>query len=369
MKIADILIFYGMPTVIVLVLGGSWLMRRAMRPVEILAAGAERIHAGNLAERIPRTGKDDELDRLADAFNAMLARVEAGTASARDFAIHASHELKTPLTILSAETELALGDPSIGAPERSRLLSQSEELHRLGRLVDALALAAKADAGMPVIARERLDFHQLVRQAVNDARVLGDPLGITMDLVLCDDAALDADPAGLRQVLLNLLDNAVKHNKPDGWVHIELAVIRRNHRIAVRAVPLVSPSRPVAPRGGLNRSGVRPKQSCACRPDPDVANHGPNGQRIEVLSGGRNGGCGERESKTAGAGGDKAAKIHANTGWNQCEDTAHHCSALGFIETPALTRRFHENGQRSPNRRGKRVKDDRGVLASTSQGV
>ena len=232
-KIADILIFYGVPTVIVLVLGGSWLMRRAMRPVETLAAGAEKVHAGNLAERIPLTGKGDELDRLADAFNAMLARVEAGTASVRDFAINASHELKTPLTILSAETELALDDPSIGEPERSRLLSQSEELHRLGRLVDALALAAKADAGMPVIARERLDFHELVRQAVNDTRVLGDPSGITVDLVRCDEATLDGDPAGLRQVLLNLLDNAVKHNSPGGWVRVELRVAREEATLLV----------------------------------------------------------------------------------------------------------------------------------------
>jgi two-component system, OmpR family, heavy metal sensor histidine kinase CusS len=232
-KIADILMFYGVPTVIVLVLGGSWLMRRAMRPVETLAASAERVHAGNLAERIPLTGKGDELDRLADAFNAMLARVEAGTASVRDFAINASHELKTPLTILSAETELALGDPSIGAPERSRLLSQSEELHRLGRLVDALALAAKADAGMPVIARERLDFHELVRQAVDDTRVLGDPHGIIVELVRCDDAPLDGDPAGLRQVLLNLLDNAVKHNSPGGWVRVELRSAREDATLLI----------------------------------------------------------------------------------------------------------------------------------------
>ena len=232
-KIADILMFYGMPTVIVLVLGGSWLMRRAMRPVETLAASAEKVHAGNLAERIPLSGKGDELDRLADAFNAMLARLETGTASARDFAIHASHELKTPLTILSAETELALGDPATGAPERSRLLSQSEELRRLGRLVDALALAAKADAGMPVIAREWLDFHQLVRQAANDARVLGDPFGSIVELVRCDDAPLDGDPAGLRQVLLNLLDNAVKHNHRGGWVRIELRAEREEATLLI----------------------------------------------------------------------------------------------------------------------------------------
>jgi signal transduction histidine kinase len=221
-KIADILFFYGLPTVAVLVLGGSWLMHRAMRPVEALTAGAERVHAGNLSERIPRTGRGDDLDRLAEVFNAMLARIEAGTASVRDFALHASHELKTPLTILSAETELALNDPGTPAPERLRLRSQMDELRRLGRLVDALGLVAKADAGIPVIAWERTDFDGLVRQAVEDVRILGGPLGIVVELAHCDDAPLDGDPAGLRQVLLNLLDNAVKHNTPGGWVRVEL---------------------------------------------------------------------------------------------------------------------------------------------------
>ena len=214
--------FYGLPTVVALVLGGSWLMHRALRPVEALTARAEQVHAGNLSERIPRTGTGDELDRLAEVFNAMLARIEAGTASVRDFALHASHELKTPLTILSAEAELALNDPTIAGAERLRLTSQMEELRRLGRLVDALTLDAKADVGAPVIARERLDLGQLVRQAAEDARILGNPSEIGVEIIHCDDAQLDGDSAALRQVLLNLLDNAVKHNTRGGWVRIEL---------------------------------------------------------------------------------------------------------------------------------------------------
>jgi signal transduction histidine kinase len=240
-KIADIVVFYGLPTVIGLVLGGSWLMHRAMRPIEALAAGAERVHAGNLTERIPRTGKGDELDRLAGGFNEMLARIDAGTASVRDFALHASHELKTPLTVLSAEAELALGDPATGPSERARLLSQSEELRRLAGLVDALGLLAKADAGLPVIAREPVELDRLVRQAVGDALVLGEPCGITVDLARCDSAALDGDPAGLRQVLLNLLANAVRHNARGGWVRVAL------HRRAEGVTLLIDNSAPALP--------------------------------------------------------------------------------------------------------------------------
>jgi signal transduction histidine kinase len=222
-KIADILVSYGVPTLVVLVLGGSWLIRRALRPVEALAAAAERVHAGNLAERIPRNARGDELDRLAQVFNEMLARVEAGVASVREFTLHASHELKTPLTILGAEAELALDDPKISAAERERLVSQLEEIRRLAELVDALGFIAKADAGVPGIARERLRFDELVQAVAENTRFLAVPLGVTIELGRCDAAPLDGDRAGLRQVLLNLFQNAVKHNRAkDGWVRVEL---------------------------------------------------------------------------------------------------------------------------------------------------
>lgn len=221
-KIEDVLLFYWLPTVLVLVLGGSWFMRHALRPIEALTAGAERVHAGNLTERIPLTGRDDELDRLARVFNEMLARIESGVAGVRDFTLHASHELKTPLTILSIQAEGALTEPALPPEQRELLESQLEEVRRLAAMVDALSLLAKADAGLPLIAREPVRLDEMLRAAVEDARLLAEKSGITIDLTHCDAAPLDADRASLRQVLLNLLDNAVKHNQPGGWVRAEL---------------------------------------------------------------------------------------------------------------------------------------------------
>lgn len=232
-KIEDILLFYGLPTAIVLVLGGSWLVHRSLRPVQTLTVAIERIHAGNLAERVQPSGRGDELDRLAVIFNEMLARVETGIASVRDFTLHASHELKTPLTILSAETELALGDPATPASQHARLASQFEEVRRLAALVDALSLLAKADAGLPLVAREPLRFDEMLRCAVKNARVLGAARHITIDLIHCDPAPLEGDRAGLRQVLLNLFDNAVKHNQPRGWVRVELRLQPDSYTLTV----------------------------------------------------------------------------------------------------------------------------------------
>jgi signal transduction histidine kinase len=232
-KIADVLLFYWLPTVFVLVLGGSWFMRRTLRPIEALTAGAERVHAGNLTERIPLTGRGDELDRLASVFNEMLGRIEAGVAGVRDFTLHASHELKTPLTILSIQAEGALSEPTLAPDQRELLESQLEEVRRLAALVDALSLLAKADAGLPIVARELVRLDEMLRVAVADARLFAAKSGITIELTHCDAAPLDGDRASLRQALLNLLDNAVKHNQPGGWVRVELRAAPEDFTLSI----------------------------------------------------------------------------------------------------------------------------------------
>ncbi|MDB6135017.1 MAG: integral rane sensor signal transduction histidine kinase [Verrucomicrobiales bacterium] len=225
-KIEDLLLFYGLPTVLTVVLGGFWLIRRTLRPIELLTAAAERVHAGNLEETIPLSGRGDELDRLATVFNEMLARVGKGIETVRDFTLRASHELKTPLTILSAETEIALGDAENSPAQHGRLVSQFEEIRRLAALVDALALLAKADAGLPVVVREKIDLGEMLRAAMEDAGHLAAARAVTVELGTCDPAVLRGDRDSVRQMLLNLLDNAVKHNHPGGWVRAKLELCR-----------------------------------------------------------------------------------------------------------------------------------------------
>src|ERR1017187_8836021 len=108
----------GLPAVVLGLLGGWWLTRRALAPVTKLTDAVEKIHEKNLGEKIPRTHNGDELDRLTEVFNTMTARLDNSFQRTREFTLHASHELKTPLTILCGEIETALRDVSLPQSER-----------------------------------------------------------------------------------------------------------------------------------------------------------------------------------------------------------------------------------------------------------
>jgi signal transduction histidine kinase len=197
-------------------------MKKSLAPVAGLTLAAEKISAHNLSERLPRTGTGDELDRLTEVFNGMLARLDDSFNRIREFTLHASHELKTPLTILCGEIETALRDEPLSPAERERFVSQHDELRRLARIVDGLTLLAKADAGQVTLKLETLRFDELVREAHDDAEILAEPQGIKVQLEICEEVALSGDRHRLRQLLLNLADNAVKYNQPHGRVTMNL---------------------------------------------------------------------------------------------------------------------------------------------------
>ena len=104
--ITQIILLYGGSAVVVGLLGGWWLTRRAFAPVAALTRAAEKIHERNLSEQLPRSGNGDELDRLTEVFNAMTARLDDSFQQVRQFTLHASHELKTPLTSIRMFSEL-----------------------------------------------------------------------------------------------------------------------------------------------------------------------------------------------------------------------------------------------------------------------
>jgi signal transduction histidine kinase len=220
--ITQIILLYGGSAVVVGLLGGWWLTRKSLAPVAALTNAVEKIQENNLGEKIPSSGNGDELDRLTEVFNAMTTRLDESFNRIREFTLHASHELKTPLTILSGETETALRDESLPPAERERLLSQLDEVRRLSKIVDGLTLLAKADAGQIALQFEAVRLDELLRDNFADAQILAEPHGIKVELESCEEISVRGDRHRLRQLLLNLADNAVKYNQPQGRVTMNL---------------------------------------------------------------------------------------------------------------------------------------------------
>lgn len=202
---------------------GWWLMRRALDPIDAFARRIEHIHARNLRTPLPLTGESAEVDRLADVFNAMTARLDQSFQQVRDFTLHASHELKTPLTVMRAELETVLRDsPSLDAGRRDWIHGLLDEVQRLTKIVDALTLLAKADAGQANLTLRPVRFGHLVQENYEDALILAEPHRVRVTLLECENLAVMGDPHRLRQLLLNLTDNAVKYNLPGGTVTMSL---------------------------------------------------------------------------------------------------------------------------------------------------
>jgi len=217
-----ILAWCGVPALAAGLGGGWWLMRKALAPVAALTQAAERINEHNLDRPLPRSGNGDELDRLTEVFNAMTERLNQSFARIREFTLHASHELKTPLTVIHGELERALQDETLSAAQRERLESELDETQRLAKIVDGLTLLTKADAGQIALAREPVRLAELVREACEDAQSLARPHEIQVSLTACEEITVTGDRHRLRQLLLNLTDNAVKYNQRKGAVTIGL---------------------------------------------------------------------------------------------------------------------------------------------------
>jgi len=212
----------GLPAVLLGLLGGWWLTRRALAPVARLTAAVEKIQECNLREPLSRTGNGDELDRLTEVFNAMAVRLDGSFNRIREFTLHASHELKTPLTVLRGETETALRDESLSPAERERCASMLDELRRLTQIVDGLTLLAKADAGQIALQWETVRLDELVSDNFADAQILAETHDIKVALARCEEVSVRGDRHRLRQLLLNLADNAIKYNQPQGRVTMNL---------------------------------------------------------------------------------------------------------------------------------------------------
>jgi heavy metal sensor kinase len=225
--------------------GGYALARRSLAPVVTMSARAADIGASSLHERLPVANANDELGRLAATFNALLARLDSAFDQQRRFMADASHELRTPVAVMLGEADIALSQGERSAVDyRIALQAVRDEGRRLSRIVADLFLLARADAGQRPLQRRELYLDEMVSDCVRAARALATPRSTTLVFdqrfadahALPDDGddwPLDGDEELLRSLVMNLLDNAIKHSPPGARVVVTLSRTDASYRISV----------------------------------------------------------------------------------------------------------------------------------------
>ena len=232
-EIAEVIFYFGLPSALVIGFGGWLLLRKALAPLNQLTRAAERIRAENLNEPLPRSGNGDELDRLAAVLNVAIQRLDTSFQRIRDFSLYASHELKTPLTVIRSDLETSLKDDEKVSYDPERDVRLLNEVDRLTHIVDGLTFLTTADAGQLVLKMVPVSLDDLVRESLEDIQALAQPNRIHVHLKECLHVTVSANRRRLRQLLLILADNAIKYNHPQGTVTVALRAENKTAKLTI----------------------------------------------------------------------------------------------------------------------------------------
>jgi heavy metal sensor kinase len=214
--------------------GGYLLARKALAPVDRMAAAAEEITATRLDRRLHTPNPDDELGRLARTLNGMIARLERSFEEVRRFTADAAHELRTPLAILRNEAEVALRVPRDSEAYRTSLEDMLEEIEHLSQLSEALLFLFREDAGLGAQHRDLIALDQVVREIADHMRVVAAQQHQELILEAVPPCFVMGDAEQLRRLFFNLLDNAIKFTPPDGMITISMTC-HKHHVCAIVA--------------------------------------------------------------------------------------------------------------------------------------
>ncbi|WP_112137260.1 sensor histidine kinase [Glycomyces dulcitolivorans] len=216
----------------VLAVGFGFLMAgRVMRPIDAITATAQRVADRSLHERINLDGPNDELKRLADTFDGMLARLDRAFEGQRRFVANASHELKTPLAINRTLLEVAAAEPDAGHRVRGLAANLLAVNERHERLIDGLLTLAGADRDVadPV----PVDLADIVAHVADQFATEAAEAQVAVD-VSAAEAVVTGDAALLERLVANLIANGVRHNHPGGTLAVDTATVEGRARLTVR---------------------------------------------------------------------------------------------------------------------------------------
>jgi heavy metal sensor kinase len=216
----------GLPLIIVVAVSGGYvLVKRTLAPVERIASKAELITHHNLAERLPVARTGDELERLATSLNRMIIRLDDAFQQSKRFVADASHELRTPLTVLRSELESLAQNPLGASDQYERLGSLLQPVERLSKTVERLFALSRLDAGEAQTEWIEIDLGELVATTVDQMLLLAADKAITVTCEARERMVINGDRSRLKQVVVNLLDNAIKYTPANGAVHLRVTAL------------------------------------------------------------------------------------------------------------------------------------------------
>ncbi|HTQ51274.1 MAG TPA: ATP-binding protein [Candidatus Acidoferrales bacterium] len=216
----------GLPLAILIITGGGYvLVRRALTPVERITRAAERITQHNLSERLPVTWTGDELERLSVSLNRMIARLDDAFQNSKRFVADASHELRTPLTILRGELESLAEDPRLASEWRDRAAILLEEAVRLSKIVEQLFTLSRLDAGEAQVDWSRFDLAELAKTTTDQMSLLAEDKNISIACDAKQPMPVEGDQVRLKQVVVNLIDNAIKYTPKNGVIQLRVGAV------------------------------------------------------------------------------------------------------------------------------------------------
>lgn len=227
----EIVIFSGVITLLFVVIGNVFLLRYSLKPITQLTEILEATNVENLAEEVPWPTEGDELARMTKVFNEMKKSLASHFTQSKEFTLYASHELKTPLAIIHGTLEQMMDD-EVSAAHRDQLASILEETQRLTTIVDQLAFLSKVDMGILRPRQEILAVHEILLDMMDDVQHLAAAKQIETTLLEPAKIYVLGDRMRVKQLLLILIDNALKYNHAQGQIMISLG--KENGRALLR---------------------------------------------------------------------------------------------------------------------------------------
>lgn len=227
-------ILFGLPAALILAAAGGFLLaRKSLQPMVTISEQAAHISAKNLNERLKVTHPDDELGRLAGVFNDLLSRLDTSFRVMREFMADASHELRTPITIIHGESEVSLSYDHTAGEYRKSLGIIRDQAKRMTRIVSDMLSLARVGSGEQHLLMEDLYLNDLVEESCQAAQALAAPKNIELSYEAGEDILIQGNEELLRRMIVNLIDNAIRYTPVGGSVTVKLTGAQSQARLVV----------------------------------------------------------------------------------------------------------------------------------------